>query len=280
MYKIAISDLDGTLLGPDHRISTITKESIHRWLGDGRKFVIATGRHYEEAKVLQSELNEPIYFISSNGARVHNKTGKMVLKQNLPTDIAEVICNLDFDIQVQVNLFTDQYWYTNFEIKALAAYSLGGDFTFHVADLKKIDKSDTIKIVFWAKREKLTIIYDQLHRLFGDRINLTFTLDQCLEVMEANANKSTAIDAVLKEKNLTAEQAIAFGDGMNDIEMLKGVSKPILMANAQQELTNALPDAERTTSSAENGVAVKLNAILDTALIDVESLITSKLSKT
>lgn len=263
MYKIAISDLDGTLLGPNHRLSVTTKESIHRWLADGRKFVIATGRHYEEAKVLQNELNEPIYFISSNGARVHDKNGDIVLKQNLPTDIADTICDLHFDKNVQVNLFTDQNWYANFELKELAAYSLGGEFTSQTTNLQKLDKSETIKMVFWGERDKLLVIFKQLQNLFGNKINLTFTLEQCLEVMEANTNKSTAIDVVLKEKKLTADQAIAFGDGMNDIEMLKGVGKAILMSNAQKELVAALPQAERTTSSKEHGVAAKLNALLD-----------------
>jgi len=118
-------------------------------------------------------------------------------------------------------------------------------------------------MVFWGERDKLLVIFKQLQNLFGNKINLTFTLEQCLEVMEANTNKSTAIDVVLKEKKLTADQAIAFGDGMNDIEMLKGVGKAILMSNAQKELVAALPQAERTTSSKEHGVAAKLNALLD-----------------
>ena len=54
MYKIAISDLDGTLLGADHRISQYTKDSIKRWIQSDRKFVIATGRHYVEAKISAS----------------------------------------------------------------------------------------------------------------------------------------------------------------------------------------------------------------------------------
>ncbi len=102
MYKVAISDLDGTLLGPDHRISEPTKESIHRWLADNRKFVIATGRHFIEANLLKQSLNEPIYLITSNGARVHNKEGEIILSQNLPTKIAQAICNMQFDENVQV----------------------------------------------------------------------------------------------------------------------------------------------------------------------------------
>lgn len=262
MYKIAISDLDGTLLGPDHRISNETKNSIHNWIQNDRKFVIATGRHYIEAKSLQDELGEPIYLISSNGARVHNKQGEVILKQNLPSDIAEAICNSAFDEDVQINLFTDHHWYTNFAIEELNDMGLEAGFDCQVTDLKVLDKSDVIKIFFWAEREKLTPIYQQLHEKFADRVNLTFSLDKCLEVMEASTNKGAAVQMVLKEKNLSIDQAIAFGDGMNDVEMLKVVGKPILMANAQQDLINALPEAEMTKSAKEHGVAIKLNAIL------------------
>lgn len=263
MYKVAISDLDGTLLRPDHKISANTKDSIHNWIQDDRKFVIATGRHYLEAKKLQAELGEPIYLITSNGARVHNKDGQLVLQQNLPTDIAEAICNQAFDHEVQINLFTDEHWYTNFAREELIGMSLGDDFPCRVTNLKTLDKSNTIKIFFWAEREKLDIIYQELERRFSGRVNLTFSLDKCLEVMEANTNKGAAVNAVLKDKGLTVEQAIAFGDGMNDVEMLQVVGKAILMKNSQRDLIKALPDTEMTLSSTEDGVAVKLNAIIN-----------------
>jgi len=262
MYKIAISDLDGTLLGPDHKVSNKTKESIQHWKNNDRKFVIATGRHYIEAKKIQDELGEPIYLITSNGARVHDQHGNIILKQNLSTDIARVISESSFDPSVQINLFTDQEWFANFSMQELAGMSIDTGFYCQVTDLKVIDKSNTIKIFFWGDKEKLDIIYKTLHKQFADRVNLTFSLDKCLEVMEANTNKGAAVDAVLKTMNLTTQQAIAFGDGMNDVEMLHRVGKPILMANSQQDLLNALPNAERTKSSKEHGVAIKLDAIL------------------
>ena len=262
MYKIAISDLDGTLLGPDHKMSAETKQSIRHWLQDNRKFVIATGRHYLEAKNVQDELDDPIYLITSNGARVHNKQGEIILKQNLPENIAQAICEIDFDSEVQVNLFTDDHWYTNFELKELTDFSLGKNFQWKVSDLKTIDKSNAIKIFFWGEHEKLKAVYEQLQQRFAGKINLTFSLHQCLEIMNANTNKGTAVNAVLKEKGLTIAETIAFGDGMNDIEMLEEVGKPILMGNSQKDLINALPNAEMTKPSTEHGVAVKLNEII------------------
>lgn len=262
MYKVAISDLDGTLLGPDHKVSIETKNSIHKWIESGRKFVIATGRHHIEAISLQDELGEPIYLITSNGARVHNKSGEIILKQNLPTTIATEICNMDFDEKVQINLFTDEHWYANFNRTDLDGMGLGVGFNCQITDLKTLDKSNTIKIFFCGDAETLKSIHKQLDAHFGDRVNLTFSLSICLEVMDANTNKGSAVEAVLKEKGMTREEAVAFGDGMNDVEMLSLVGKPVLMKNAQSDLIKALPEAEITLSSKEHGVAFKLEQLL------------------
>jgi len=262
MYKIAISDLDGTLLGPNHRMSSYTKESVLQWLDNDRKFVIATGRHYLEAINVQNEFTQSTYLISSNGARVHNKAGEVLLKQDLPEHIAQTICSIDFHPQVQVNVFTDTHWYTNFHLEDLEGSRLGNDFQPEVTDLKKLDKSDIIKVVFWGENDLLETVYQQLQTQFNAKINLTFSLPTCLEVMHADTNKGSAVEAVLAEKKLTLSDAIAFGDGMNDVEMLQVVGKPMLMANSQTALMNALPDAEVTLSSAEHGVAVKLIDIL------------------
>ena len=262
MYKIAISDLDGTLLGPDHRISYQTKQSIHDWIKSGREFAIATGRHYIEAKTLQENINESMYLITSNGARVHNKDGEIILKQNLPAQIATEICNLDLLSSIQVNLFTDDHWYANFHIQTLDEMGLNDNFNCQVTDIKSLDKNNIIKIFFWAERELLEVLYVQLKARFGDRVNLTFSLDKCLEVMDAHTNKGTAVKTVVKEIGLQLDDVIAFGDGMNDVEMLSIVGKAILMKNSQKALRNALPDAEFTLSSKQHGVASKLNQLL------------------
>ena len=50
-YTIVVSDLDGTLLNSQHRISDYTVSTIRKLEKKGIKFVIATGRHYEDAKL-------------------------------------------------------------------------------------------------------------------------------------------------------------------------------------------------------------------------------------
>ena len=261
MYEIAISDLDGTLLGSDHKVSPVTKKSIEQWIASGREFVIATGRNYIEAKYVQESIDMPIYIISSNGGRVHNAKGEIVFKKDLPSDIAQYICQYEYPQQVQVSLFTDQHWHTNFVHPDQAGIDTGAGFDPIVTDLKSFDVNNVIKMLFWSDPEDLLIISEQLKAKFGDRINLTFSLAKCLEVMPGGVDKGVAANAVLKALNIKKESAVAFGDGMNDVELLKSVGKPMLMKNSQPALISTLPDAQMTNSSDENGVASVLDQL-------------------
>jgi HAD superfamily hydrolase (TIGR01484 family) len=139
---------------------------------------------------------------------------------------------------------------------------LNDSFNCQETDIKALDKNNIIKIFFWAERELLEVLHEQLKTRFGDRINLTFSLEKCLEVMDANTNKGTAVKAVIKEQGFQLADAIAFGDGMNDVEMLSIVGKAVLMKNSQKALRDTLPNAELTLSSKQHGVAVKFNQIL------------------
>jgi hydroxymethylpyrimidine pyrophosphatase-like HAD family hydrolase len=58
-------------------------------------------------------------------------------------------------------------------------------------------------------------------------------------------------------------EAIAFGDGMNDFEMLTMVGRGIVMGNAHDRLKMALPEYEQTLTSDEDGVAVYLEKLFE-----------------
>jgi len=73
--------------------------------------------------------------------------------------------------------------------------------------------------------------------------------------MDIKVNKAEALTEVLKIKGFTMAETIAFGDGMNDVEMLQAVDKGLIMGNASVMLKAALPDFEMIGHSAEDGVA-------------------------
>ena len=73
MYKVVISDLDGTLLNNQHQVSPHTRKVLKKMVAEGTKFVVATGRHHIDVKAIRNALGLDIYLVTSNGAAVTDK---------------------------------------------------------------------------------------------------------------------------------------------------------------------------------------------------------------
>ena len=255
MYRVIASDLDGTLLNPSHRVSTITKNTIHELLAQGKKFIIATGRHHIDVKAIKDSIGADIYLITSNGARVHNAQGELVYSQNIATDIAQQLSELPLPVGVQANIFRDDDWFINEESQELLDFSQDSTFSYEIAELAQLDKHGIAKFFFCGPHEQLVTIEKQIKAQFSDAVNTSFSLPKCLEVMDIKVNKASALAEVLKLKGFTLAETIAFGDGMNDVEMLQAVDKGLIMGNASGMLKSALPDFEVIGSSSVDGVA-------------------------
>lgn len=68
MYQVVASDLDGTLLSPDHTLSPYAKETLKLLTARGVHFVFATGRHHVDVGQIRDNLEIKSYMITSNGA--------------------------------------------------------------------------------------------------------------------------------------------------------------------------------------------------------------------
>lgn len=260
MHSIIVSDLDGTLLNPDHRVSERTKQAIHNLLATGKRFIIATGRHHVDVEAIRESIGAEIYLITSNGARVHNAQGELVYSQDIAPSIAQAISEISVPESVQTNIFQNDDWFVNKDNPALLEFSQDSTFVYEVADVTQIEKKGIAKIFFCGPHDELLVIADQLKSQYGKEVNISFSLPMCLEVMDISVNKAQAIKAVLDIKGFTFTDTVAFGDGMNDIEMLSAVDKGLVMDNASDMLKSALPDHEVIHSSAEDGVARYIEA--------------------
>jgi hypothetical protein len=81
-----------------------------------------------------------------------------------------------------------------------------------------------------------------------------------LDVSVSTANKGEALSALLKELNIKREECMAFGDHMNDLEMLLVSGQAYVTANAFDGLKSRIPNT--VPSNAEYGVIQKIKEIL------------------
>ena len=267
MYKVVVSDLDGTLLNGQHQISPRTRDTLHRLVDQGIKFVVATGRHHVDVRSIRDTLGLDIYLITSNGAVVHDKQDQLIFNQALPDSVAAELIALERDPSIHINLYYGDEWLVEEEMPWLLQFHHESGFSYRLTDLASHPLDKVNKVFYIGEHEKLLQIEAELNQRYGDRLNVTFSLPDCLEVMHAGVHKGNAVRAVLEQHGLEMSQAVAFGDGMNDFEMLSMVGRGVVMGNAHDRLKLALANHEQTLSSDEDGVAVYLEQLF--ALQDV-----------
>ena len=258
MFPVVVSDLDGTLLNPDHRFSLRTRQVMQSLNQQGVQFILATGRHYEDIKHLPETVGFDMYLVTSNGARAHSPNHQTVFQKNICPDMIKPLLALRHDIQVPTltNVYQNSEWLIDTDARWLRDFHADSGFYYRVVDLNRISEKNIQKITFISDSViDLQPLYQKVKALFGDRLSLTSSSARCFEIMSAGVTKASTLKEVLKLKGYELKDAIAFGDGLNDLQMLSEVGKGVVMGNADARLVNLLPDHERIGFSRDDAVA-------------------------
>ncbi|WDG08426.1 Cof-type HAD-IIB family hydrolase [Vibrio campbellii] len=255
--KIVASDLDGTLLAPNHQLSAYSKETLKALHEQGYTFVFATGRHHVDVASIRRTVGIPAYMITSNGARVHDQNDQEMYSQNVPEDLVQpVIDTIKTDPEILIHMYQNDDWLLNKDDEQLRDFH--EEFSYKLYDQNNAPTDGIAKIFFThpaQDHEHLVTFETKLREQFGDRLNIAFSTPWCLEVMSAGVSKGDALKAVAESIGLTLENTIAFGDGMNDVEMLSMAGKGLVMGTSHEKVMKALPSNEVIGSNADDAVA-------------------------
>ncbi len=257
--KIVASDLDGTLLAPNHQLSDFTKLTLKKLHDQGYTFIFATGRHHVDVAGIRQIAGIPAYMITSNGARVHDQNDQLMHSQNVPQELVQPVIDI---VRQDPNLFIHMYqnedWLLDREDEMLAKFHSESGFSYKRFEAESAPSEGIAKVFFThpeQDHEYLVTFEQKLRDAFGDKLNIAFSTPWCLEVMAAEVSKGHALDAVAKSLNLTLDNCVAFGDGMNDAEMLAMAGKGLIMGTSHEKVMKALPDNEVIGSNADDAVA-------------------------
>ncbi|MBX4181121.1 sugar/pyridoxal phosphate phosphatase YigL [Sodalis sp. CWE] len=256
MFHIVASDLDGTLLSPARRLTPYTKKILQMLTSKGIHFVFATGRHHVDVAKMRSNLEINAYMITSNGARIHNIASEPIFSYNLDKDIAaELLSMVDRDQRILTNVFRNDEWFMNRNRSDQKDFFLESSFKYQVYQQGTLPTDGICKVYFTCEDyQRLLILEKTLNARWGDRINVSFSLPGCLEVMAGGVSKGHALQQVASLLGYQLQDCISFGDGMNDQEMLSMTGKGCIMQNAQNRLKKILPNLEVIGSNEEEAV--------------------------
>jgi Cof subfamily protein (haloacid dehalogenase superfamily) len=256
-YKIVFLDIDGTILLPDHTIQNSTKDAIKQLQAQNIEVCLATGRPLHEIKELGEELNINS-FIAYNGAYAIYE-GQEVFKETMPSDQVDQFLEIAKANEHQLVFYTHKKnVFSTFEADIVKQFID----TFHLklnATYEPSINNDVLGITIITEREMAAKCYqDDFKDIHFTIVNVA-GLTNCLDVIRDHVNKGVAVKAVLDRLGITAESSVAFGDGMNDKEMLMTVGHGFAMGNGHPELFQYAK--HRTTEVEDNGIFNGLNSL-------------------
>ncbi|MGR2662189.1 Cof-type HAD-IIB family hydrolase [Chromobacterium haemolyticum] len=261
VYHFIASDLDGTLLDPNHAVDQFTAATLQTLQARGVRFAIATGRHYLDVQGIRQALGIRAHLITSNGARVHDSDDKLVHRQDIDPALVRRLAQAEFAAGTVLNFYLDDAWLIDQPCQYLLNFHADSGLRYQLADLAGHNGSGVGKVLYIGEHAHLLEVERKLHQAFGDELYITFSADDCLEVMAPGVSKGHALELVLADLGLDKAHCLAFGDGQNDIELLRTAGHPRMMGNAQARLAEQLPDVPRIGSNREAGVARHLREL-------------------
>ena len=258
-YKLVAIDMDGTLLNNDKEITEENRKMIEQLADQGVSFILASGRPYQSLEPYTQELEVYLPLISANGSMVKcSLTEKTYHKCNLPLDKAQEIIDYGLDNDYGVSVYYDGRILTSSEEMAQGHLELEGIKPEVVTGLKL--SQAPIKIIYYGTEEKIDEAYSFLGTKYQNKLYVTRSDEEYLEVMNLEVSKGQALEYMMETMNIKAEQVIAIGNNFNDVAMFKAAGVAVAMSNSPQGVKEEADVV--TKSNQDNGVAYALEKIV------------------
>lgn len=242
-------DIDGTLVSFNtHTIPQSTIDTIKQLQAKGIKLIIATGRAFCDINNL-GDLQFDGY-IAANGAYCVDKNGdaifkNLISKENL-TSLVEYLEEKPFPCI----FMTDKGNFINYiDQSVMALYDLVDIPVPEIKPIEEIIKDDVYQLdAFVTQEQEADLISKALTKCEGSRWHPTFA-----DINVKNNSKATGINKFIEHYGINIKNTMAFGDGGNDIAMLKHVAVGIAMGNAGDNVKSISDHV--TASVDDNGIA-------------------------
>lgn len=260
MYRLIVSDLDGTLLRSDHTLSDYTKTVIRKAAAQGVDFMLATGRIFGGARQYARDLNLNTPILACNGALIKEAEGKLLYGRALQEEPLEALFRLLLDKNLYFHCYGEESFYTR-----EFGHNLADFYAFNlerpeedrfpmveIDPMELIGKDAIYKVLARCEGEEVRKdLYQSLTRIPGTSVTVSW--HSTFDISADQVSKASAIDRYAKEKGILPSEIICFGDNYNDLDMLQFAGLGIAVENGVKPLLEAADYV--TGSNDEDGVA-------------------------
>ena len=232
--KALFFDIDGTLVSfKSHRIPQSTVDALEQAKKNGVEVYISTGRPKQIINNLGQIEHLIDGYITANGARCFVEDTLVSQHAILPSDVKKIIEAADRDnypaIVVSESRFAIHH-YTD-EVYEIFCKGLGVDSSVFVTDLNSLGDEAILQVTPFCTLEQEALLMPTLKNCTSGRWHPAFT-----DITARGADKGKGLLAMADYLGLNIEETMAFGDGGNDISIIKEAGVGVAMGNAGEGL--------------------------------------------
>lgn len=261
MTKIVFSDVDGTLLNSDHKITPLTENAIKELQKKDIPFVIISARSPSGIYPIQQEYGLTCPVISYSGALILDQNRNVLYHKGISKekagDILTFIEKEKFDLTWCIYSM-DEWFVKDRQDPRIVREERIVKATASEGSIDDVTADEVNKILCICNPEKTLEIEAALKKQFPE-YSIVKSSDILLEIMESGITKATAIETLCSLWNIPLSETVAFGDNYNDVEMLETAAHGFLMGNAPNELKKRIPD--HTPDNNHDGICYALRSL-------------------
>lgn len=252
MKTLYVSDMDGTLLGADSRVSGVSRRLINDAVGRGALFTVATARTPGTVAPLTAGLDMRLPAVVMTGSALwHPSTGAFSdVCLIAPEDVAAVrSAYSEARVGKFIYTFRDNHLYVYYEGEMTPEEELfmkersGTPYKMFMtgADGKPVpapeDPGDVVLMFGIQPTPRAAAVYETISRLSGINPMMYHDFGPQIAEIEAFAADASKAKAVMRLKRQTgADRLVVFGDNRNDLSMLRVADVAVAMENAVEEV--------------------------------------------
>ncbi|MCV7171495.1 HAD family hydrolase [Mycobacterium manitobense] len=255
------TDVDGTLLDDDEKVSPRTRAAVHAAVAAGAVFVLATGRPPRWIHPVVDGLGLAPMAVCANGAVIYDpSTDRIVSARTLSADVLGELAEIAARVIPGVGLAVERVGLSAHDAATPQFVSSPGyEHAWLNPDNTEVSVEDllsapAVKLLIRKAGARSADMVAALAPHIGLQGDLTYSTNNGLvEVVPLGISKATGIEELTRPLGLVAGDVVTFGDMPNDVPMLRWAGLGVAMGNAHPDAVAAADEV--TAPNVDDGVA-------------------------
>ena len=248
--RLLATDIDGTLLNPEFKISDGDLSALRRAHAAGIEIVLVTGRRHTFALPIAKQLGFDLWLISSNGAVTRSLSGETFHRDMMPAETCRRLCGamqqfrgntvLTFDRETKGAIVLERMDELGASIRRWLEKNM--EYIEFVVPIEKALVTNPVQAMFCGTMVRMNTALTALEHAGMDGMVTVLRTEyperdlSMIDVLNAGCSKGHALERWAAYRGYRREEVMAVGDNHNDVEMLEFAGHPVIMGNACEEL--------------------------------------------